>query len=62
MGGGQEVQLGARNGGSDKNATILKVDSVLLEKKFSVTEALVMHVDSEHDEWYILEFDLFPWQ
>ena len=31
MGGGQEVQLGARNGGSDKNATILKVESVLEE-------------------------------
>ena len=80
MGGGQEVEFGARKAGSDQNATILKVDSVLEEvgnsskgsepepasteprskrkrsqcpfcvRTFSDTEALVKHVDCEHND------------
>ena len=80
MGGGQEVEFGARKAGSDQNATISKVDSVLEEvgnsskgsepepasteprskrkrsqcpfcvRTFSDTEALVKHVDCEHND------------
>ena len=76
--GGQEVEFRARKAGSDQNATILKVDSVLEEvgnsskasepasteprskrkrtqcpfcvRTFSDTEALVKHVDCEHND------------